>query len=176
MRTKIYIILFIVFLIIYFLEANFFSWFNLAGINPNLFIIFVLFIGLFAGRKTGLTFGILIGICIDLFIGRRLGVTSVMLGIIGMLGGYFDKSFSKDSRMTMMLMVILSTIIYEVGVYVINTFINSSEFEIIVFAKILIIETLYNVILTIILYPIFQSLGYRMEEKFKGSKILTRYF
>jgi len=176
MRTKIYITLFIVFLIIYFLQANFFSWFNLAGIKPNLFIIFILFIGLFAGRKVALTTGILIGIFIDLFIGRRVGATSVMLGIIGMLGGYFDKSFSKDSRMTIMLMVMVSTFIYEVGVYLINGFINSIEFEIIAFAKILIIEILYNVIVTIILYPIFQSFGYRMEEKFKENKILTRYF
>jgi len=176
MRTKTYIILFVVFLIIYFLEANFFNWFNLAGIKPNLFIIFILFVGLFAGRKVALTTGILIGIFIDLFIGRRVGVTSVMLAIIGMLGGYFDKSFSKDSRMTIMLMVMISTIVYEVGAYAINTMINSAIIEIMAFVKILIIEIIYNAILTIILYPIFQSAGYRMEEKFKENKILTRYF
>ena len=99
-----------------------------------------------------------------------------MLGIIGVLGGYFDKSFSKDSRMTIMLMVLVSTLVYEVGAYIINTFIISSEFEIIAFIKILLIEILYNSIMTIILYPIFQTLGYRMEERFKENKILTRYF
>lgn len=176
MRTKVYIILFIIFLIIYFLQANFFSWFNLAGVKPNIFIILVLFIGLFGGRKVALTYGIIIGIFIDLFIGRSVGVTSVMLGIIGVLGGYFDKSFSKDSRMTIMLMVLVSTLVYEVGAYIINTFIISSEFEIIAFIKILLIEILYNSIMTIILYPIFQTLGYRMEERFKENKILTRYF
>lgn len=176
MRTRIYIILFIVFLIIYFLQANFFTWFNLAGIKPNLFIVLVLFVGLFAGRKVALTYGIILGIFIDLFIGKSVGATSVMLGIIGILGGYFDKSFSKDSRMTIMLMVFLSTFIYELGMYIINIFIMSFEVEIIAFLKILIIEVLYNGILTIILYPIFQTLGYRMEEKFKENKILTRYF
>ena len=65
MRTKVYIILFIIFLIIYFLQANFFSWFNLAGVKPNIFIILVLFIGLFGGRKVALTYGIIIGIFID---------------------------------------------------------------------------------------------------------------
>jgi len=176
MRTKTYVILFIVFLIIYFLESNFFTWFNLAGVKPNIFILLVLFIGLFAGRTVGLTFGIIFGICIDLFIGKNVGVTSVMLGIIGLLGGYFDKSFSKDSRMTMILMVIVSTFIYEVGIYGINTFINSSQFEIIPFLRILLIEILYNAIMMIIFYPIFQRVGYRIEEKFKESKILTRYF
>lgn len=176
MRTRIYIGLFISFLIIYFLEANFFSWFNLAGVKPNIFIILVIFIGLFAGRKIALTFGILFGIFIDLFIGKSVGVTSVMLGVIGLLGGYFDKSFSKDSRMTTMLMVIMSTFIYETGAYIINTFIMSTTIEIIPFLKILIIEMLYNAILMIILYSLFQRIGYRIEEEFKGNKILTRYF
>ena len=141
-----------------------------------MFIILVLFIGLFAGRKVALTFGILFGIFIDLFIGKSVGVTSVMLGIIGILGGYFDKSFSKDSRMTIILMVILSTFIYETGVYIINVFIEASYFEVLAFIKILLIEMLYNAIITIIVYPLFHTLGYRMEEKFKENRILTRYF
>lgn len=176
MKTRIYIILFIIFLIIYILQANFFTWFNLANIKPNIFVILVLFIGLFAGRKTALTFGIIFGIFIDLFIGKNVGVTSVMLGIVGMLGGYFDKSFSKDSRITLMLMVVVSTFIYELGTYVINNFIMSANIEIIHFIKIIIIEMLFNAIIMIILYPLFQRLGYRIEEEFKGNKILTRYF
>jgi len=176
MRTRIYITLFIVFLIIYFLQANFFTWFNLADIKPNLFVILVLFLGLFAGSKVAFTFGIIFGIYIDLFIGKSVGATSVVLGIIGLLGGYFDKSFSKDSRITIMVMVIISTAIYEIGIYAINILIMPIELEIMAFLKVLIIEILYNVILTIILYPLFQTFGYRMEEKFKENKILTRYF
>lgn len=176
MRTKTYIILFIVFLIIYFMQANFFTWFNLAGVKPNLFIILMLFLGLFAGRKFALTFGIIMGIFIDLFISRTVGVTSVMLGIVGMLGGYFDKSFSKDSRMTLILMIGVSTLIYELGIYGITSIIGSAEFEVIPFIKKIIIEMLFNAILIIILYPLFQTAGYRLEEKFKENRILTRYF
>ena len=176
MRTKVYITLFIVFLIIYFLQANFFTWFNLAGVKPNVFIILVIFVGLFAGSKVALIYGIIIGIFLDLFIGKNVGVTSVMLGILGLLGAYFDKSFSKDSRMTIMLMVIVSTLIYETGLYVINAMISSVHIEVIPFATILIIEMLYNAIITIIVYPLFQTVGYRIEEKFKGNRILTRYF
>ena len=48
--------------------------------------------------------------------------------------------------------------------------------EIIPFIKIVAIEILYNSILVIILYPIMQKAGYNIEEIFKGSNILTRYF
>ena len=48
--------------------------------------------------------------------------------------------------------------------------------EILAFIQILLVEIVYNIILTIIIYPIIQLTGYDVEEEFKGSKILTRYF
>lgn len=175
-NTLIVIATIIVFLIIYFLQANFFIWFTIGGIQPNLFIILALFIGLFGGKRLGIPIGIFIGICLDFFISKKVGISGIMLGIVALLGGYFDKNFSKDSRLTIILMVAGSTFIYEAGVYLMNIIILSSTMEIIPFIKIVLIEILYNVILTIILYPILQKTGYYIEESFRGSQILTRYF
>jgi len=175
-KTVIVVILFLAFLLIYFLQANFFNWFTIAGVKPNLFVILILFVGLFAGKNIGLTVGISFGIILDLFISRKIGVSGIMLGLIGFGGGYLDKNFSKESKITIMIMVMGSTLVYETGSYIINTLIFSSNFEIIPFIIKLIIETLYNAILTIIFYPLFQKAGYYIEEKFKGNKILTRYY
>ena len=117
---------FLTFLIIYSLQSNFFTWFTIAGIKPNLFILLVLFIGLYAGRIPGTVLGMIFGICLDLFIGKTVGLTGICLGIVGFLGGYFDKNFSKESRITIMLMVIGSTFIYEVILYLLNIFITGA--------------------------------------------------
>ena len=175
-KTVINIILIIIAFCIYFLQSNFFNWFNIAGIMPNLFVIFILFIGLFASRTVGTIYGIVLGIILDFIIGTRVGINAVCLGVIGFLSGTFDKNFSKDSRMTIMFMVFGTTIIFEVSNYFLNYLFVSSSIEIISFIKILIIEVLYNIILTIILYPIIQKLGYYIEHEYKGNKILTRYF
>ena len=175
-KTLTILIMIISFFIIYFLQANFFSWFTIAGVKPNLFIIFVLFISLFAGMKVGIPLGIFIGLFLDIIIGKNIGTTSIMLGIIGLIGGYFDKNFSKESKITMMLMVIGSTCIFEIGVYILQIIQLSVNVEITPFITILLIEILYNTILTIILYPIMQKWGYRIENNFKGQQILTRYF
>ena len=169
-------ILIITFLITYFLQVNFFSWFTIAGTKPNLFIIFVLFISLFAGMKVGIPFGIAIGLFLDIIIGKNIGQYSIMLGVIGVIGGYFDKNFSKESRITMMLMVIGSTCVFEIGIYILQMLELSIHVEIMPFFITLLIETIYNAILTIILYPMMQKLGYKIEDTFKGQKILTRYF
>ena len=175
-KTLSIFLMFVTFLIIYFLQSNLFNWFTIAGVKPNLFIIFTLFISLFAGVKIGTIYGIFFGLFIDIVIGRSLGVSSIMYGIIGAIGGYFDKNFSKDSRITIMLMVIGATLLYEIGNYIISIMQLSIQIEILSFVKILLIEVIYNIILIIILYPIIQKVGYKMEDIFKGQKILTRYF
>ncbi len=50
-KTLTIIILSIVFIVIYLIQIDFFSWFTIAGIKPNLFVILVLFIGLYTGGK-----------------------------------------------------------------------------------------------------------------------------
>lgn len=177
MKKVIAIILLILsFFIIYFLQSNFFTWFTIAGIEPNLFVIFILFIGLFAGKKLGLIFGIIFGFYIDVIIGRQIGISGIMLGIIGLIGEYLDKNFSKESRVTIMLMMAGCTVIYEVGCYVFNVITLEMNVQILSFIKILLIEVIYNLIIVIILYPLIQKMGHALEEIFKTRNILTRYF
>ena len=164
------------FFIIYFLQSNFFTWFTIAKVQPNLFVIFVLLIGLFAGKKLGLVLGIIFGFYLDVVVGRQIGISGIMLGLIGLAGEYLDKNFSKESRITIILMIISSTVVFEVGSYMFSLITFPVTVEIFGFLKILLIETLYNVIVTIIIYPIIQKLGHLLEETFKTRNILTRYF
>lgn len=166
----------IVFLILYFLQINFFNWFTIAGVYPNLFVILILFVGLFAGKRIGIPLGLVLGLMLDFFISKKIGISGIMLGIVGAIAGFLDKNFSKDSRITIVLMTAALTFIYEFGMYLLNYFIISTTIEIIPFLKIISIEMLYNVILVIIFYPILQKAGYYIEESFREKKILTRYF
>ena len=175
-KTIINVSLILTAILIYILQANFFSWFNIAGIMPNLFVIFILFIGLFGNRTMGTIYGLVVGLFLDFIIGTRVGINSIGLGLIGFLAAIFDKNFSKDSRMTIMFMVLGATVIVESLVYFLNYVFLSINIEIINFIKILIVEIIYNLILTIIIYPLIQKFGYYIENEYKGNRILTRYF
>lgn len=175
-KIIIHIILIISFIIIYLLQAMFFTNFRIAGIMPNLFVILMLYIGLYMGRSCGIIYGIIYGIFIDIWIGKKLGITSIALAIIGLLGGIFDKNLSKDSRITVMFMGAICTIIYEVVVYIMQYIIIGINIEITEFIKILSIEVIYNLLLIVILYPLMKITGYEIEDEIKGDKILTRYF
>ena len=162
--------------ILYFLQSNFFNWFTISDVMPNLFVIYILFIGLFSNRMTGVIYGVVIGAILDLVIGSQIGINAVGLGIIGFLAATFDKNFSKDSRATIMFMVLGATLIFEILVYILNYMVFSINVELINFIKILSIEIIYNLIIVIILYPLIQKFGYSIENEYKGNKILTRYF
>ncbi len=79
------ICIFITFIFIYFLQSNFFNWFNIAGVKPNLFIIFSLFVGIFIGKIYGASIGIVLGLLLDLFIGKALGINAIVLGVAGLM-------------------------------------------------------------------------------------------
>jgi len=165
------LLMFVAFLIIYFLQVNFFTWFNIAGVMPNLFILLIMVIGLFAGKYAGISTGVVAGLFLDIFISKKIGVTAITLGLVGL-----DKNFSKDSRITLVLMVTILTLLYETLNYAINAIIFSYSLELVDFFIKLVIETLFNILITIILYPLIQKCGYALEENFKETKILTRYF
>ncbi len=170
------IVAFLAFILIYILQTNFFTWFTIAGVKPNLVVMLVLFIGLFAGRIYGLTFGVIFGLLIDIFISKKIGLSAIMYGAIGIFGGILDRNFSKDSKVTIVGMVIISTFLFEFASYITNAMIFSYTWEMLTFIVKLIIEIIYNSILTIILYPTIQKVGFSVQDMFKENKILTRYY
>ena len=166
----------ITFFLIYFLQSNFFTWFNIAGIMPNLYVILVLFIGLFVKRKLGIAFGVIFGLYLDIVLGKTVGILALALGLIGLIGEILTKNFSKDSRFIVTLMVIGTTAVYETIAYILTILRTEGTIEILAFIIILLIEIIFNTLITIIIYPIIKKAGYYMENLFDDKFILTRYF
>lgn len=175
-KILIHILLIVVFIVVYLFQTIFFSHFTIAGIMPNIFVILMLYIGLYMGRTMGVIYGIIYGIFLDIWVGKSIGLTSIGLALIGLVSGMFDKTFSKDNRITVLLMGISCTIIYEIALYVMQYFVFKINIEMLSFIKILLIEVIYNMLLIIIFYPLISKTGYEIEEQIKGDKILTKYF
>lgn len=162
--------------VIYFLQNNFFNWFTIAGVKPNLFVIYILFIGLFGNRTMAAIYGATIGIILDFIFEEKIGPNFFPLILIGVIAIIFNKNFSKDSRFTIMLMVIVSTVIYELVKYFLCYVLYTTNVEMGKFFIVLLIEVIYNIFITIIMYPLMQKFGYYMENEYNGNEILTRYF
>ena len=97
-KVKASLALILIFIIIYFIQINIFTWFNIAGIMPNLFIVFALFMGLFLGKKLGVVISLIMGIILDILVGKTIGISGIVLAAVSLMGEYFDKNFSKNNR------------------------------------------------------------------------------
>ena len=170
------LILLLLFLIIYFLQFNFFTWFNIRGIMPNLFVVFTLFVGIFIGQRIGIAVGLFVGIVIDVIIGKQVGFTGIALGIVGYVGELLDKNFDKNNLLTLLAMVAIVTFGYEL----VNMFYiivrNGLNFNIFIFLVMIVVEVLFNVLLVMIFYPLIKKIGHYFEEVFKVKRVLTRYY
>ena len=167
------LILLITFFIIYNLQANIFSNLTIAGVMPNLFVIFILFIGLYANSFLAISFGVFCGLWIDTIYGNCLGITSASLTVVGFIASWFDSLWSKDEKISIIIMVLVSTFIFEILSYFLKSVIFEFEFELMPFFKILAIEELYNTLLIIILFSPIKKLGYKMERNLKRNNMYT---
>lgn len=75
-----------------------------------------------------------------------------------------------------MLMTIGATITCEIISYLIQIIVFKLSIELLPFIKIVAIETLYNAMLIIIIYPLIERAGELLERVFKEKRILTKYY
>mgnify|MGYP000006542730 FL=1 len=74
-----------------------------------------------------------------------------------------------------MLMTIGTTLLCEIVMYIYQIA-NGANLELLAFFKIVLIEIIFNLMIIIIIYPLIQKLGRKLEEIFNEDKVLTKYF
>ena len=75
-----------------------------------------------------------------------------------------------------MLMTAGATLACEITSYLIQIIIFKLSIDILPFIKIVLIETLYNAMIIIIIYPLIEKAGEILEKVFKEKNILTKYY
>lgn len=175
-KVLIVFFIFIIYFFIYYLQVNFFNWFTIAGVQPNLFILLALLIGIFMNGKMGAILGFLIGLYTDFLFSDIIGISGILLAVIGFCGEIFEKKFSKNTKITIVIMGSIVTAIYEIILYIYNIIKLSINVDIISFMYFLAIEIIYNAFILIIFYPLIHKFGIYVESVFKNKKMLPRYF
>lgn len=79
------------------------------GAKPDLMLIPVIFFGFFLGRNAGLESGFVAGLSKDLFALDIFGINTLIFAITGFLAGLLGTQFSRESKRTQFLVVMLLT-------------------------------------------------------------------
>jgi len=155
MKKFIKIVIYVlVFYIIYFLQISFFEEFTIAGIKPNMFIIAIIIIGLYSKPEKSFIIGVLCGLLIDLFDSKVIGLTAIGLGMLGYIISSAGKMFSIESKLSLIIFIFAGTLGYEILINLIKIIILQENINIQKIMLVNFIEGIYNIILTIIFYPL----------------------
>ncbi len=141
------------------LQINFFNGVPLVGVLPNAGIVLVAGLGLVSGRLIGGISGFVYGLWMDLFLSRTIGVHILLYTLLGSLAGAFNKNFSKENKLSMVMLILLSTILFETVSYVFSLFLHASQFEWWFFISTIILESVYNILLTLLFFRPITGLG-----------------
>jgi len=84
-------------LLIFFCEMTFFRKIAIFNSTPDIIGIFVIFLGLFYGERTGSGYGMAAGIICDVFSSQLFGLNILRYGILGFVSGYLSDKIYRES-------------------------------------------------------------------------------
>ncbi len=130
------------------------------GIAPNLFLCFVILSGFFRGKMEGAYCGAGFGLIYDIFIGRMIGVSSLIFLYAGFGAGVLsERFFSSRKRMAAMIMTLIATLLYGIIYYLARLMIHGDIGFTIAFFRVSLPEAIYNCFICFIMsFPVAKTL------------------
>jgi len=154
-----------VFLLITFfvLQGTVFQALSFAGTTPNLLIILTVSVALMRGEKQGLIVGFFCGLLVDIFTGSSIGLYALIYMYLGYANGGFSKIFFPEDIKLPIIMIIVSDIFYGLLVYILLFLLRGRTDMSYYFVHIIVPESIYTIVVTLILYPLILWLNKLLE-------------
>lgn len=142
-------------LLIYFLQTTVFTWIAINGIKPNFIIVSVTLIAFLRGEYYGLAFGASLGLLLDIFFGRSLGLNFFLYACMGLLAGKSYYVFSKENFMFPLLIIGLADMSYNLCIYIIG-YLFRGDLDLLYFlGRIILPDVVYTVLVGAVFYRLF---------------------
>ena len=153
------IITFLVICLTIWFQINFLNSIPLAGVTANIGIVLTAGLGLVSGRMLGGTAGFAYGLIMDVAFYSSLGVYTILYTSTGMIAGFLNNSFSKDNKISMVMLILFVTLIFETIFYLLHVFLQGFEFRVSVLFTVLILESVYNMLLAMLFFKSITFFG-----------------
>ena len=165
MKSK--ITLFFTILICFLLQSTVISRISIGSITPNLILILCISMGLMRGRKSGMWTGFFCGFLVDMFYGSVFGFYALIYMYIGFLSGYAHRICYDDDVKVPIFLAGAGDILYGLAVYALQFLLRGRLGLGTYLSRIILPETFYTIILTLIVYRVFYHINYHLMSPLK---------
>lgn len=145
------------------LQCTLFKWLSFGGISPNLLLITTTSLGFMRGEKQGLLAGFVSGLFVDIFFGDVIGLYAMLYMYIGYLNGKFSRIFYPEDIKLPLALITLSDLSYGMVCYIVLFLLRGRLNFPYFFFHIILPETVYTIVMSIILYPILLTIYKRLN-------------
>ncbi|HBG22293.1 MAG TPA: rod shape-determining protein MreD [Peptococcaceae bacterium] len=131
------------------------------GAVPDLMLVYVVFTALFSNAAVGGSVGFIVGFMQDLVISRYLGLHAFSAFLTGYIVGELEDKFFKENPLVPMVIVFFSTYFYNFIYFIGRGLCGSLSLSFMQMAEITLIEAIFNIVLTFLLYYPLMWLFYK---------------
>lgn len=157
-------------LLMFLLQSSVFPSFALAGVVPDLLLILIVTCGFIYGKTAGLLTGFFCGLLVDFSFSSFLGLFAMIYMAIGYLAGYSNKIYDRDDYTLPLILVgvgeLLYNFLYFLFMFLLRGRLNLGYY----FFRFMIPKVIYTVLVSIVLYKLFQMIFHGLEHLRKGEK------
>ncbi len=134
------------------LQNNFFAAIKWIDCTPNLLLILTFSFGLIRGRLDGMLIGFVCGLFTDFFFGAKLGLYALIYMAIGFANGVIGNLFYVESLTFPVVLAVISDFLFNLYVYFTGFMLQGASGFGYYLAHIILPETVYTLLLTLLLY------------------------
>lgn len=139
------------------LQSTVLQHFRVLGIGPNTSLIIVVMFAILWGKKGGATIGFCAGMLQDILAGPAIGINALIYMLVGYNMGIFEKTLFKDNYFTPVLFTMIATGFYHVLHFMIMYMLRSQIEMNILIRKIMLVEGIYNAVLSVFIYRLLYN-------------------
>lgn len=134
------------------LQSTVMQYIRIYDVLPNTALILVISFAIYNGKNKGAIIGFIIGVLQDIVFARIVGLNTLLYMLTGYLVGATNQKIFKDNLIIPFIMTALATTFYE-SINMLFIYLLGYRIELFnVFKKMLVVEVLYNSIMSVFIY------------------------
>lgn len=161
---RIAVVSFIV-LVNFILQTTWFSYISLFDTIPNTALIIVVTYAMLRGDVEGAILGFCAGFLADIFFGRIIGVSALLMMFAGYFAGKPFRDFFKENYIAPIILVGIASLGYEFMFYVLNFLLMGRTDFLRYLGQIILPVTVYNLVVCVFIYRIIYGINGLLEAR-----------
>ena len=155
MKILIHIFLAILFSV---LQPTWFDAWEIFGVKPNLFLIYIILVSCYTSRKEGAITGFFFGLMLDLLICENVGTNAVLMAITGFFTSQFCEYFIRKNTLPLSVLMVTAVVFFYEFVYYIVSHIGHLNMGA-TLIRVLLPESIYSALVTVPMYFVVKKIS-----------------